>query len=71
MATKTKQRENLELRMVDAIETVSTIQCTKCFKMESYHMCDSYDAIEPAINDGWYATELNVYCPTCNKKRKK
>jgi hypothetical protein len=59
----------LESNMLDALEVFTTITCTKCRKHKDYHWMDSYEALEPAIEDGWYATADNVYCPDCNKKR--
>lgn len=65
------KKEKLKDRIYNAIETISTITCSKCRKTSNYYGADGWDAVEPAIREGWYATELNVYCPTCQSKRKK
>jgi len=62
---------NSKARLYDAVETVSTITCSKCNKSESFFNCDGWDAAEAASGDGWYATENNVYCKSCNEKRLK
>lgn len=66
-----KKLEKLFDKLIDFIETESSIRCTKCRKIDNIMFCDQYDAVEPLIKDGWYATENNCYCPECNKKRKK
>ena len=62
---------NLEGNIHDNIQTVNTICCSKCKKIQEKHNVDSYDCVDVFISEGWYATERNVYCKTCNEKRKK
>jgi predicted nucleic-acid-binding Zn-ribbon protein len=68
---KNSKEEKLEMNLYNGIKTFSTITCSKCGKHEDYFGCDGYEAVEPALRNGWYATENNVYCPKCNSKRRK
>jgi hypothetical protein len=50
--------------------TRSQISCTLC---SCTGICAGNDdaAVEVFKKDGWYATDNNAYCPSCNEKRKK
>jgi len=65
------KKDKLEYDLYNSIQTISAIHCSKCKKQKDYPNSDGWDAVEAAINDGWYATENNTYCPDCNKKRLK
>ena len=63
------KKERLENNILDAIEVLCSIQCTKCKHTERMYGADSYDLVDTLISDGWYATDKNVYCPKCNEDR--
>jgi Zn finger protein HypA/HybF involved in hydrogenase expression len=51
------------------LKEVRTIECTKCeeysvFSGEKFY----FEAADVAYEEGWRATEKNVYCPKCAKK---
>lgn len=62
------KKDKIECNILEAI--VSTIVCTKCEKEESGFL-DTFEMVDCLISEGWYATEKNVWCPECNKKRLK
>lgn len=64
------KEQKLEENVLNCIHTTSRIECTRC---DATGICGANDdeAVDVFIRDGWYATENNVYCPTCNEKRKK
>lgn len=64
-------KEILEDRLYNAVETISSIQCTKCKKVDQFYQEDDWQVVSSAMNKGWYATENYVYCPDCQFKRKK
>lgn len=53
------------------IQMCGQLYCTKCKKLDSIGgISDDYEAAEYFKRKGWYSTPNNIYCPTCNKKRK-
>lgn len=64
------KEELLTSRLSDAIEVELRIYCTKCKNVEREYFGDEFYWCDHLINLGWYATEKNIYCPSCNKKRK-
>jgi len=65
-----KKEDKIKANIAMAVETFSSIMCSKCPKSETI-AGDEYDAGEQFFKKGWHATEQNVYCPSCNKKRKR
>jgi hypothetical protein len=59
----------LESNLLDAMEVCTTITCSKCRKHTDYHGVNEFDVLDTVIEDGWYATDANVYCPKCEKDR--
>lgn len=54
--------------LYEAIHTTSTITCTKC-GAEGESVGDDYAAAKDFHEEGWHASEYNVYCPDCQAKR--
>ncbi len=65
------KKEKLEVNILEAIEQVCVITCSKCQKVDKSYGADSYDIVDGLVEEGWYATEKGVWCPECNKKRLK
>ena len=53
------------------VEIEAYITCTKCGHNDTVFGLDEWGATLKFIQDGWYATENNVYCILCNDKRLK
>lgn len=53
------------------IHTICEITCSKCGKESKVFEYDDYMFAESLDEAGWKATDMNVYCPECNKKKKK
>ena len=62
-------KESKEDKIVGFLDTVINGECTKCGKVESFHLIDIYVAAELMAKAGWHPTEKSLYCPTCQKKR--
>ena len=56
-------------KLADMIHTTCEITCSKCGKGSKVY--DDYMFAESLDEAGWKATGMNVYCPECNKKKKK
>lgn len=65
------RKDKTIINLSESIETINTITCIKCDKESSIRFCDSLEAAEIFYEEGWYATENNIYCSECNNKRKK
>lgn len=64
------KEEKLYNNVYGATEQSCTITCSKCGKIDiTYHADDTHGVVSSLIDDGWYATEKNTWCPKCNKKR--
>jgi DNA-directed RNA polymerase subunit M/transcription elongation factor TFIIS len=60
-----KKDANIE-NLANAGDTVTTFFCSKCDAEGSFW----YETSERAYDQGWRATDRNVYCKKCAKKFK-
>ena len=58
-------------KLIYMIHTTCEIICSKCGKKSKVFEYDDYMFAESLGEAGWKATGMNVYCPECNKKKKK
>lgn len=63
---KKKKREDNINNLFDSVVEVAEINCTKCDNSETGLVL----ACNLLYDDGWRATNNNVYCPECAKKFK-
>ena len=58
--------------LYEHVTTENTIQCSKCQTIGRIMNTDPYDAADDWIREGWKITKFeNIYCPKCNKPKKK
>lgn len=57
-------------RLLDGINTTVDIACSKCGHTKTVYNFDEIDFANYLDEAGWYATEMDTYCPSCNSKRK-
>lgn len=63
-------KERAEINLAQHLNVIASISCTKCGASDSDYCEDPYnDYIDYLVEEKWYATDKNVYCPKCNKKR--
>lgn len=58
-------------RLLNSIHTMCEIVCSKCGINSKAFGWEDWMFAEDLEKAGWYSTANNVYCPECNKKRKK
>lgn len=61
--------KNIEM-LLNHTHTEVSVTCSKCSHTETHHNIDEIDFADDLVKAGWYATEMNTYCPSCNSKRK-
>jgi hypothetical protein len=57
--------------LIDFIQVLSSIECSKCKAADCCWMADEFSASESLFKKGWRATQSNIYCPKCAKKHLK
>lgn len=65
-----REREDNK-RLLDCIITLHRLECTYC---DCVGVSDHPDDIEAAADfyiQGWRSTTMNIYCPSCAKKKLK
>jgi len=62
------KNENPEYQLMDAIDLVAYIICSKCRKEDDSVCEDLYEAMAGYYKEGWRVTESHNYCPSCAKK---
>ena len=60
--------ENKHYLLLESINIVAEISCSRCDKEDSMDCFDIEEAIEGYYNDGWRATDKHTYCKKCAKK---
>jgi len=63
-----EEKENPEMQLLDAIDLVANISCSKCDAEDEYPCFDLDEALQGFYSEGWRSTEKNVYCKKCAKK---
>lgn len=64
------KKDDRIFKLVDGIETISTITCDNCFT-ETEMNGDVADVIDEFYEIGWRGIDASVYCPKCIKVNKK
>jgi hypothetical protein len=57
-----------ELQLMDSVNLVANISCSKCDREDETNCFDDDEAIREFYDAGWRATDRNTYCPKCAKK---
>lgn len=60
-----------EDKLLDYILTICEIKCSKCGTTKVEYDADEYHFAKHRDEDGWKATNMNVYCPECAIKIKR
>lgn len=68
VTTKIKKSRFSADRLMEWIDSITTVTCTKCRKQYTTGAVDQYSDSEYIFDKGWIATEANCYCPDCAKK---
>lgn len=62
-------KKDIELfNLENAIESLHTIWCSKCNKIEQIIVPDSMDAADFLLRNGWRSPKGIIYCSTCATK---
>ena len=61
-------RDNPEFQLIDSIELVAHISCSRCDKEEESPCMDLDEAMQGFYSEGWRSTEKHTYCKKCSKK---
>jgi len=64
-------KETQQDKIIPFLNSEVYVECTKCNSAAGFFQLDDYDAADELVKLGWYATENNIFCPKCQKNRKK
>ena len=56
--------------IMESMQTIHVIACSKCSKKDKIEFCDEFEAAEVFKNDGWRIKRDHIFCSECNKKNK-
>ena len=69
---KDKKKDEAIFQIVDSVEIVATIICSKCSaKEQTAGISDDFQAADEFYESGWRATDYEVLCKACRTKKKK